>query len=217
MDRRVICFGDSNTWGYDAEYGTRFSEKERWPCLLQQYLGRSFQVIEEGLPGRTGVVDDPLSEGLNGYKYLTPCLKSHAPVEILIIMLGTNDTKERFNLTAYNIAQGITRLALKAKEVLTEINKNPFRILVVAPPPIGQGYKSTAIRDSMGKDCDLKSEEFPRYLQEMLAENKMEFLDAKEHVTMNSIDYMHLNRDGHELLAKHNFKKLVNNQGGNIE
>lgn len=113
MRKRIVCFGDSNTWGLNAETMRRFPEEVRWPCLLQEKLGDEYQIIEEGLPGRTSVMDDPLLEGMNGMDYIVPCIKSHAPVELVIIMLGTNDTKERFGLTAHNIAQGITRLAKK--------------------------------------------------------------------------------------------------------
>ena len=72
MKRRIVCFGDSNTWGYDAESNERFNEDVRWPSLLAQRLGNEFQVVEEGLPGRTSVVDDPLFEGLNAYRYIHP-------------------------------------------------------------------------------------------------------------------------------------------------
>ena len=115
MKRRIVCFGDSNTWGYNAKTLERFPEGIRWTSILAEFLGEEFQVVEEGLSGRTAVVDDPLFEGLNGLAYIHPCLMSHAPLELVIIMLGTNDTKERFHLTSYNIAQGIARLSYKAK------------------------------------------------------------------------------------------------------
>src|SRR5699024_5817867 len=143
MKRRVVCFGDSNTWGYDAEYGGRFSEDIRWPCLLQNWLGDDYQVVEEGLMGRTSVTNDPLNEGLNAYPYISPCLKSHAPLELVIIMLGTNDTKERFGLTAYNIAQGIVKLANEAKKAKADAGTGNSSILVVAPPKIEPDYIHT--------------------------------------------------------------------------
>lgn len=112
MKRHVICLGDSNTHGYcgaqegETLCGGRFSEAERWPCLLQRALGEEYLVIEEGLCGRTTVFPDPLEPGLDAISYLRPCLLSHAPVSLLILMLGTNDTKERFGLSAEEIAVG---------------------------------------------------------------------------------------------------------------
>ena len=106
MKRHVICLGDSNTHGYcgaqegETLCGGRFSEAER-------ALGEEYLVIEEGLCGRTTVFPDPLEPGLDAISYLRPCLLSHAPVSLLILMLGTNDTKERFGLSAEEIARGL--------------------------------------------------------------------------------------------------------------
>lgn len=208
MKRRIICFGDSNTWGYDAEKMERFPESVRWTSLLGEKLGPDFQVVEEGLSGRTSVSDDPLFEGLNAFTYIHPCLMSHSPLELVIIMLGTNDTKERFNLTAYNIAQGIARLALKAKSTAAGAGGSFPKVLVVAPPPIRKEYASTAIGAPMGQQCDVKSEEFPIYLQELLMNQNIEYLNSNGFVTMNDIDYMHLDVEGHRLLAKLLFHKI---------
>lgn len=113
-DKTIICYGDSNTHGYNSSNGGRFSTKERWPCLLDALLPKNYTVKEEGLSGRTAVFEDPLFEGLNGLSYLYPCLMTHEPVDLLIIMLGTNDTKERFGATPENIAKGMERLVQKA-------------------------------------------------------------------------------------------------------
>lgn len=208
MRRRIICFGDSNTWGFNAATQERFPEGIRWPTLLQQLLGDEFQVIEEGLSGRTSVVDDPLFEGLNGYSYIYPCLMSHSPLELVIIMLGTNDTKERFHLTAYNIAQGITRLALKAKSAPVSKNGSSPKVLVIAPPPIGSGYINSDVGPAMGKGCDRKSLELPKYLEELLKGHDIEFLNTAGKITMNEIDFMHLDENGHRELSKLVFDKI---------
>lgn len=208
MRKRVVCFGDSNTWGYNAENMDRFSEDIRWPCILQKGLGDDYQIIEEGLPGRTSVSDDPLFEGVNALHYIHPCLKSHAPLKLVIIMLGTNDTKERFGLTAYNIAQGIVRLACKAKSTETGAGGNSPKVLVVAPPMIDPNYYDTTIKFSMGKKCDIKSKELPTHLNQLLTGTDIEFLDTSETVSMNDIDYMHLDKTGHKLLAEYVLKKV---------
>ena len=107
MKKHIVCYGDSNTHGYCAETGGRFSEDERWTCLLQSYLGDDFLVLEEGLSGRTTCFDDPIHEGLSGLDHIYPCLMTHEPVDLLIIMLGTNDTKERFGVSPACIALGL--------------------------------------------------------------------------------------------------------------
>lgn len=214
MKKRIVCFGDSNTWGFNAANLTRFSEEIRWPCLLQKNLGGDYQVIEEGLSGRTSVVDDPLFEGLNAFTYIHPCLMSHSPLDLVIIMLGTNDTKERFGLTAFNIAQGITRLAQKASRTAAGIDGGYPKVLVVAPPPIGKGYDSSDVRHSMGEHCDIKSEEFPTYLEEMLLRENIHFLNLGKKVSMNNIDYMHLDEVGHKLTAQLVQNKITEIVGG---
>ena len=110
MKKHILCLGDSNTHGYCADpndcadHGIRFNEDERWTCRLQKALGDEYLVTEEGLSGRTTVFDDPLYEHLSALDYLYPCLKSHEPVSLLIVMLGTNDTKQRLGANAYALS-----------------------------------------------------------------------------------------------------------------
>ncbi|WP_339287901.1 SGNH/GDSL hydrolase family protein [Paenibacillus sp. FSL E2-0201] len=201
MKRTIVCFGDSNTWGYDAETDQRFKDEIRWTGLLDTELGNSYRVIEEGLPGRTSVSEDPLFEGLAGISYLYPCLMSHAPLDLVVIMLGTNDTKERFALTSYNIAQGIVRLALKAKgSGAGHAGKAP-EVLVIAPPPIGAEYIHTPIGKPMGSNCSEKSMELSQHLAALLKGTDIHFMDSREYVSMNEIDYMHLDIQGHRNMA----------------
>ena len=96
--RRILCFGDSNTWGYDPATGERFDEQTRWTGVLQAALGGDYTVIEEGLNGRTTVWDDPIEGHKNGHEYLVPCLETHRPLDLVVLMLGTNDLKRRFSL-----------------------------------------------------------------------------------------------------------------------
>ena len=117
--KHIICFGDSNTHGYCAETDGRFDENTRWTCLLQAKLGDEYLILEEGL-GRTTCFDDPTHEGLRGLDYISPCLQTHEPVDLLIIMLGTNDTKERFGCSAESLGNCMKRLPHRpwAKAVL---------------------------------------------------------------------------------------------------
>ena len=136
IKRHIICFGDSNTHGYCAATGGRFSEDERWPRLLEKLLGESYLVLEEGLSGRTTCYNDPIHEGLSGLDYIYPCLMSHEPVDLLIIMLGTNDTKERFGSSAACIALGLKRLIAKAIATTDCWRNGHPNILIVTPKKI---------------------------------------------------------------------------------
>lgn len=213
MKRTIVCFGDSNTWGYDAETDQRFNDEIRWTGLLQSELCNTYRVIEEGLPGRTSVSDDPLFEGLAGISYLYPCLMSHAPLDLVVIMLGTNDTKERFALTSYNIAQGIVRLAHKTRgSGAGPAGKSP-EVLVIAPPPIGAEYLNTPIGKPMGSNCSEKSLELSQHLAALLSGTDIHFIDSREYVSMNEIDYMHLDIQGHRNMAdlvQDHVKRILN-------
>lgn len=214
MDRkRIVCFGDSNTWGYDADTGGRFGEEVRWTSRLQKLLGEEWEVISEGLSGRTAVCDDPLFEGLNGLTYLHPCLMSHSPVELCIIMLGTNDTKERLSLTAMNIAQGITRLAVKARSVRAGLDGNNVDVMVVCPPVIGGKYRDSEIAQSMGEGCDKKSRELSKHLETLLGMEGIPFFDSGKRIGMNDTDCMHLDRKGHHEMALA-IERMVNQMTG---
>lgn len=202
MSKTIVCFGDSNTHGYCAETGGRFSEKERWPRVLQQQLGDEYLIIEEGLSGRTTVFEDPLFEGLNGLNAIFHCLMSHEPVDLLIIMLGTNDVKERFSVNEANIAKGMTRLVQKAQSLKDAWNGAP-NILIISPGNIEKGYEDTAVGIEMGKGCAEKSEQLAAYYEEVAKNCGCHFLDANtiSHLKMSPKDCMHLSLKGHAALA----------------
>ena len=136
--KTVLCFGDSNTYGYDPTTGLRYPESVRWTALLQGLLGTDYKVIEEGCNGRTTVFDDPIEGWKKGLDYLRPCLNTHKPVDIVIMMLGSNDLKEVFHATPEDIASGAETLV---KEIIdfTEIKQGFVpEIILVSPPEIGE-------------------------------------------------------------------------------
>ena len=199
MEKRILCFGDSNTWGYDAYSGGRFAKDVRWTGVLQNILGEEYHIIEEGLCGRTTVFDDPLNEGLSGLRYLLPCLQSHSPIDMLIIMLGTNDCKERFSATAKKIADGAKRLIKVAQSA--DVWKEKPRILLVSPAPIEKECETSDVSGEMGV-CSDKSYELKGTYKLCADDCKCEFLDAGLYVSMNKIDYMHLDKASHKRLAE---------------
>ena len=207
MKKHIVCFGDSNTHGYCAEPfdcadgGDRFNESERWTCLLAQALGDEYLVLEEGLGGRTTVFDDPLTEGLSGLNVIFPTLMSHEPVDLLILMLGTNDTKERFGCTAECISVGLERLIVKAQNTECWAGGKP-NILVIAPPHILDGLYDGPFGGIMGAGCPEKSRALAPFYEAVAQRRGCAFLDAEGIAEFNRTDCMHLTRSGHAALAR---------------
>ena len=137
MTRTIVCFGDSNTHGANPSAPGRLPREQRWPRVMAAALGDSYEVIEEGLNGRCTVWDTPIERGRNGLTYLYPCLLTHAPVDLVIIMLGTNDLKRIYDNTAAEIACGAARLVDEAKGTLAGPDDTPPKVLLVSPVPVG--------------------------------------------------------------------------------
>lgn len=138
--KRILCFGDSLTWGWvpvaDGMPTERFPRDKRWTGVLADRLGDGYTVVEEGLSARTTNADDPTDPRLNGAAYLPSCLASHLPLDLVILMLGTNDTKAYFRRTPLDIAMGMSVLVT---QVLTSAGGVGTgypapKVLVVAPP-----------------------------------------------------------------------------------
>lgn len=203
MRRHIVCLGDSNTYGYCPDaLPPRFSEEERWTCLLQKGLGEDYLVLEEGLPGRTTVFEDPVEEGMPALPYLYPCLKSHAPVDLLVLMLGTNDTKERLCANACAIGKGLTRLVRKAQSIDCWGANGP-NILLIAPLAIGKGVERSPVAQEMGAGCVEKSLRLPGQFRAAAKELGCHYLDANTlGLEQNQVDHMHLTRDSHRVLAE---------------
>ncbi|GAB3487327.1 SGNH/GDSL hydrolase family protein [Marinomonas epiphytica] len=193
----ILCYGDSLTWG-SVPNGGRYPEHLRWPSILQSALGLEHTVINFGLPGRTTIWQDPFSEGRNGLTYIQAALETFGPVDVLIIMLGTNDLKRHFNIGAFEAAKGIEQLIKKARTPNPQGFPYP-KILVVAPPnilsPTGNMTESFA-------GAVEKSQHFHQYYQSVASENDCLFLNSAGVIQPSLIDGIHLDAQGNEALGQ---------------
>lgn len=198
--KEILCFGDSNTWGYSPHTRDRYPRDLRWTGILQRELGADYHVIEEGLNGRTTVWDDPI-EGVgsskNGRAYLIPCLESHKPLDLVIIKLGTNDLKHRFSVTAADIANSAGALVDVVKSSQAGRGNGSPAVLLVAPPPLG---KLTDFAE-MFKGGVEKSKEFAVQFRRVAQEKGCAFLDAGQIVTCSEADGLHYDPEGHRALG----------------
>lgn len=202
MQKNILCFGDSNTHGYNSKTGGRFDVNERWTKLLQKNLGDDYYIIEEGLSGRTTSFEDPVFEGLCGLNVIYPCMMSHEPLDLVIIMLGTNDTKDRFNANSFIIGKGLERLAQKTIDIHAAWRGAP-NVLLIAPPPIHPDYAKTAVAGEMGDKCVERSRGLAKEFKDVADRLHCHFLDAGSipGIEMYPYDWMHLSLESHKLLA----------------
>ena len=197
----VMCFGDSNTHGSLAlpELGAsgRFPKLERWPNVMAAQLGSEFEVVAEGHPGRTAALDDPV-EGVhkNGRRVLQALLETHKPLDLLIIMLGTNDLKARFDLPPIDIALSIGNLAVLAQSLPVWSEAGP-RCLFLAPVPI----EETGCIAEMFAGGALKSRALPRYLEEAAYRHGADYLDLGAVATVDPVDGVHLSKAAHAAIG----------------
>jgi lysophospholipase L1-like esterase len=196
--KRILCYGDSNTWGYDPRTKDRYPAQVRWTGVLQAELGDDYLIIEEGLNGRTTVWDDPIQEYTNGKTYLIPCLASQRPLDLVIIMLGTNDLKKRFSVPAYDIASGAEVLVAVAKMSDAGRDGKAPPVLLMAPPPLA----TLSDFADMFQGGESKSQRFSRQFQRVAQEQGCFLLDAREVIVTSEVDGVHFDPEEHAKLGK---------------
>ncbi len=200
--KTLVCFGDSNTHGTPPmrkdDEKNRLEYEQRWPGVVANFLGSDWRVIEEGLPGRTTVHDDPI-EGRhkNGLSALPMVLESHRPIDMLVIMLGTNDLKTRFSVTAADIACSAGKLVETAAGWPCWSDDTNPRVLLVCPAPIAE---VGTLRDMFAGGLE-KSNLLALQFAEIAGRLNCEFLDAGTIVTSSSIDGVHLDETAHQALG----------------
>lgn len=197
--KTILCYGDSNTWGQHAPLGDRFDENTRWGSRLRTLLGEEYRVIEEGQRGRTTVWDDPVENRLAGLTYLWPCLDSHAPIDLVIIMLGTNDCKPYFGLHPQNIADGAGRLVDMVQKCAFGPNDTAPKVLLISPISI---TASTFYPHLFSEKEAAKSHGFPAAYQTVAERYGCAFLDAAQLAQPDPADGVHLTAEGHAALAQ---------------
>jgi len=208
--KTVLCYGDSNTFGWEAVSFDpldtpivlgqhRLGKNKRWTGIMASKLGDGYNIIEEGLPGRTTVWDDPIEgEEKNGKKYLLPCLLSHAPLDLVLLMLGTNDLKMRFSVTAYDISMSIAALIGIIKGSGTDKEGASPKILIISPPPLG---KLSEFGEFLTGGTE-KSKKLANYYRRISKQFGCGFLDAGKFIKSSPIDGLHFEEAEHAKLGK---------------
>lgn len=199
--KNILAFGDSLTWGYDAATQTRHPLETRWPSVLANGLNMPVQMTAEGLNGRTTVFDDySAASERNGAKLLPSILATHEPLDLVIIMLGTNDMRPHICGNAAGSAAGIGRLISIVKTFPYKANHKVPEILVVSPPLAERGGDRFANHVMQGASS--LSRQYADAYRLVADENDVPFFDAAKHVSPDPMDGFHLDQENTKKLGE---------------
>ncbi|MBE5904849.1 MAG: arylesterase [Pseudobutyrivibrio sp.] len=203
--KSVLCFGDSNTYGLKPDGSGRFEKTERWTGVLSEMLGhQNYEVIEEGLVGRTTVFEDSTRQGRNGSKLLPILLESHGPVDTVVVMLGTNDCKAVYNASPKLIARGAEILLRQIRD-----NNSAAKILLLSPIHLGDTVWKEEFDPEFDEKSVITSKELKAVFAKLAEEFDCMFLAASDVAKPSETDQEHLDEKGHLALANAIYKKLV--------
>ncbi len=192
----VLCFGDSNTWGTAPGSRYRYAENERWPALLKSALISVAEVIEEGQQGRTLVHNNPFQGEKSGQRYLKDCLERYTP-DLILILLGTNDLKKRFSLSANDVAQSAGYLVEQTQQFESSLYQKKVKVLLIAPPPVYEvGFYA-----KMYSGAAAKSMQLAKCYAQCAQHIGCAFFDAGSVVTSCAEEGIHWQADQHQFLA----------------
>lgn len=197
----ILCFGDSNTYGQDSRRG-RWPSGIRWTRRLQSVLGPSFYVIEEGLSGRTVDLGEGEEQRFNGRRFLRPCLESHEPIDLAIIMLGTNDLRPSFQRTPDQIAGALGNLVDDVRAFGKNSKGQAPPVLLMSPAPIHAKAEhfTTVYSSDESDEAAKKSEQLAACIQLVASERGCDFLDVGSIARVGD-DGLHLDQLSHKALA----------------
>jgi lysophospholipase L1-like esterase len=205
--KTIMCYGDSLTYGWvpviEGIPSWRYTYDERWTGIMASQLGNAYHIVEEGLSGQTTSADDPNDPRLNGSSYLPSALASHLPLELVIIMLGTNDTKRYFNRSSYDIAYGMLKLVGQTLSCGGGIGTTYAapKVLVVAPPPL-TSMPHPFFESTFGCGGTEKSAELGQQYKDMADFMKVDFLNAGDFITTEGCDGVHFTIENNLHLGK---------------
>lgn len=195
----VLCFGDSNTWGFMPSLGTRYPRDVRWTGVTAKNLGEDFYLIEEGMNGRTCGHSDIISPQRSGKDYIYPCLISHKPLDLIIVMLGTNDTKSRYRMNAFEISKAMTTLLQTIQSIQHWEGMNAD-LLLISPIPLDE---SCNIPDGQVDAGSIEvSRKLPSYFEAIAKQMGIHYMNAADYVTEVGDDGIHFTPKAHAQMAE---------------
>lgn len=203
MKKRVLCFGDSNTWGYIPGSGQRLEETERWTGVCQQFLGEDYIILEDGANGRSTNVDDPDAPCTNGKTALCFSLYAQRPLDLVVLMLGTNDLKTGGAEAAAHGTEELLTILERADELLGDkqpVFREGAKVLLVAPLPLHPAIKEKFPESTVADKAE-ESERIAELYRKLAKERDAWFLNAGQYAQRSAIDCVHMEVQSHKSLG----------------
>ena len=193
--KKIICYGDSNTFGFNPKDGTRFDENTRWTSLLQNYLGEEYEVVNEGMCDRTGFVNNPKGSLFSAPKHFPKIISNSNKSDILILWIGTNDLQFQYNISIDMIEKGLKNLIKSAKDKVEKI--------IVVPPVILNNKILDGFFSFQFDETSIEKSKNIGQIYKTLADTyQCKFFDINEFVHPSDIDGLHYDENSHKIIAE---------------
>ncbi|MGI6500700.1 MAG: GDSL-type esterase/lipase family protein [Anaerostipes sp.] len=200
----ILCFGDSNTYGYIPDGSGRYDENTRWTGRLEKILGDRFNVLEEGLCGRTTVFQDELRPGRCGSEFISIAVESHNPLDLLVLMLGTNDCKTRYGASVRTIGKGLEEVIKTAKYY----GSDGMKILIISPIHLGNGVGEEGFDSEFDKHSEETAKKLSKEYEKIARKYECGFFDAATVAKPSEIDREHMDAQNHKIFARALSRKI---------
>ena len=192
--KNILCYGDSNTFGFNSKVNSRYDENTRWTAILQKNLGAEYKVINEGMPNRTGFVENPDGILFSSQKHFPEILSKIDSVYILILAIGTNDLMFKYNITFDTVEEGLNSLIKTAKEKTNNI-------IIIPPTIMNENVLKGYFGSMFDKSSIRKSKEVGKIFKQIATENNCKYFDINEFAMPSNIDGLHYDEKSHKLIA----------------
>lgn len=202
--KRILIYGDSNTHGFRVSDGLRYRADARWAGICQELTAEWAEILEEGLNGRTTCINDPGMEFRNGLSYIEACIRTHLPLDMVCVMLGSNDLKESFRRMPEDIAKGSAAVLQKARDVAdSKYPGNTCKYVLISPPEVTEEVVSGPFGwDFEGMETVRKSRMFSALFAKQAEKHNFLFFDAAAVCRPGKIDGLHLDKENHRRLGE---------------
>lgn len=193
--KKILCYGDSNTYGYNPIDGSRFDEQTRWTALLQSNLGSDYEIIEEGACDRTGFVDNDKGFLFSAQRHFPKVIAKTKNVDILILWIGSNDLQFKYDISFHQINKGLEQLIL-------DVNRKVDKIIIIPSVILNENILEGNFKSQFDSTSISKSKKSGKIYKKLSQIYGLDFFDVNEFVKPSQIDGLHYDKEGHKIISE---------------